>query len=326
MFMSSVLRTIALLLLAFSPAIASPYAAPSIAETMSGSASITKICQFGKGTWVENIAVRSNGSLVVVLYDRPEVWEVNPLISDADPKMLIRFEDATRITGITEPVADNFVVMVSMKAGGFTIWKLSLNSSQTNATQVIATVPGAGSLNGLTALSSTIALAADTGRGVVHRFDLARGEATVVLRDPTMSLPVVGGGINGVRYRAGFLYYTNSLKGILARIPIDATTAEATGPAEVLASGLIGIDDFALGHSDDEFFIMDWIRSRILKVTPGGTTEVLAASSDGVAWPTSAQFGRTDEDINTIYVTSSGNPASLVFGKFEGGKILAVRV
>jgi hypothetical protein len=326
MFVSSVLRTVAFLLLPFSPTIASPYAAPSIAETVSKSASITKIYQFGKGTWVENIAVRSNGNLVVVLYDRPEVWEVNPFIPDAEAKMLNQFEDATRITGITEPVADNFVVMVSMKAGGFTIWNLDLTSSQTNATQVIATVPGAGSLNGLTTLSSTMALAADTGKGVVHRFDLARGETSVVLRDPTMSLPIVGGGINGVRYRAGFLYYTNSLRGMLARIPIDATTAEATGPSEVLASGLIGIDDFALGHSDDEFFVMDWVRSRILKVIAGGTKEVLAAGSDGVAWPTSAQFGRTDADRNTIYVTSSGNPTALVLGNFEGGKILAVRL
>lgn len=141
-----------------------------------------------------------------------------------------------------------------------------------------------------------------------------------------MSLPIVDGGINGVRYREGFLYYTNSFRGILARIPVDATTAAATGPAEVLASGLIGIDDFAKGHSEGKFFVMDWIRSKILKITTGVITEVLANSSNGVAWPTSAQLGRTDSDKNTIYVTSSGNPANLIFGRIEGGKILAVQV
>jgi hypothetical protein len=326
MFVSLLLRTTVVFLLGLLPAIASSCAPPSTAATMNGNASITQVHQFGKGTWVENIAVRSNGNLVVVLYDRPEVWELNPLVPDAEPKMLIHFEGATRTTGITEPIADNFVVMVAMKAGGFTVWNLDLTSLQTNATKALNTVPGAGALNGLTTLSSTVVLAADTRKGVVHRFDLAKGESTIVLRDPTMSLPLVGGGINGVRYRAGFLYYTSSFRGTLARIPIDATSAEATGPAEVLASGLIGLDDFALGRSHDEFLVMDWIRSKILKVTIGGKVHVVATGADGVAWPTSAQFGRTDADKNTIYVTSSGNPIALVFGKFEGGKVLAVKM
>lgn len=319
-------RSVATRLFVLAQAIASSYATPSTAEVMSNSALVTKVYQFGTGTWVENIAVRSNGNLVVVLYDRPEVWEVNPVLKNAEPKILIRFEDATRTTGITQSVADNFIVVVSMQAGDFSVWNLDLTTQLINATKVIASVPDAGSLNGLTTLSPTIALAADTGKGVVHRLDLARGEATVALRDPTMSLPLVGGGINGVRYRAGFLYYTNSLRGILARIPIDATSAYATGPAEILASGLIGIDDFALGDSDGEFFVMDWIRSRILKVTSRGTIEVLATGSDGVAWPTSAQLGTTDADRDMIYVTSSGNPAALVFGKLEGGKILAIKL
>jgi hypothetical protein len=295
---------------------------------MSGSTSVSKVHQFGNGTWVENIAVRSNGNLVVVLYDRPEVWEVNPLIPDAEPKRLVHFENATRTSGITEADADNFVVMVFMKSGGFTIWNLDLTSSQTIAKEVITTVPDAGMLNGLTSLSSTVVLAADTRKGVVHRFDLAMGESTIALNDSTMKgLPLLGVGINGVRYRAGFLYYTNTFKGILARIPIDTATAKATGLAEVLVSGLFGLDDFAFGRSDDEFFVMHWIRSRILRVTAGGAKPVVVASgSDGVAWPTSAQFGRTDADRDTVYVTSSGNPTSLVVGKYEGGKILSVKV
>jgi hypothetical protein len=313
-------------LITFSPVIASFHAPFSIAKTMNGRAPATEVYQFEKGTWVENIAVRTNGNLVVVLYDRPEVWELNPHTPQAQPKLLWQFKDATRTTGITEPIADNFIVIVFMKAGGFTVWNLNLTSPQTNATEVIATVPGAGTLNGLTTLSSTVALAADTKKGVVHRFDLARGESTIILRDSTMSLPLVAGGINGVRYQAGFLYYTNSFRGILARIPIDTTSAEATGPAEVLARGLIGLDDFALSPSGDEFFVMHWMRSRILKITAGGKKDVLAAGSEGVAWPTSAQFGRTDRDNGIIYVTASGNPTSLLLGKFEGGKILAVKV
>ena len=295
-------------------------------------ASISTVFQFGKGTWVENIAIRANGNLVVVIYDRPEVYELNPFNSTSAPKLVYRFENATRVTGIAEPSPDNFIVVVVSK-GGFALWNLDLNSAQTKATQLIQHVPNAGSLNGLAALSPEVAFASDTMAGVVYRFNLKTGAADRVLQDPTMNtVPGILGGINGLRRNDKHLYYTNTISGVLARIPIDGTSGSGTGPAEVISKNLFGADDFAIGGSEDEIFVMNWLMSKVLKVNSKGSVETVPDTSKLISWPTSAQFGRAKGDERTLYVTSSGNPLNLVLAAgrsgplFDGGKVCAIKL
>jgi hypothetical protein len=68
-----------------------------------------------------------------------------------------------------------------------------------------------------------------------------------------------------------------------------------------------------------------------VKVAAGGSTEVVAGGPDGKVFvgPTSAQFGRTLVDRETLYVVSSGavfNPDTGAYDDVEGGKIVAARV
>jgi sugar lactone lactonase YvrE len=177
-------------------------------------------------------------------------------------------------------------------------------------------------------VSPQVALASDTQAGAVYRFNLAIGSAGVVITDSTMTaIPGLAGGINGVRVHGKYLYYTNTVKGLLARIPIDSTSGSGTGAAQIISSDLFGADDFAIGGPQDEIFVMNFLKSQIVKVDLAGTLEAVPDSAGIISWPTSAQFGRTKADERTLYVTSAGNPLSLVVGSvFEGGKVLAIKL
>lgn len=141
-------------------------------------------------------------------------------------------------------------------------------------------------------------------------------------------LPLVGAGINGVRYRAGFLYYTNTSKCYLARIPIDPITARLNGGGEILVKNLPRIDGFALGRENGEFFVaLELPHSKILRIKLGEKEKVIASTKEGIEFPTSVQFGRTAGKENTIYVTTSGNPLPIILmgvSCLEKGKAFAI--
>jgi hypothetical protein len=292
-----------------------------------------------KGTWVENIAVRRNGNLIVVLYDRPEIFELILHESSTEAKLLWKGKDpAHRTTGITEISEDIFAFVVVTKIKEYSVRKLDPSSELEEKTiELVSKVEGAGQLNGLTTLSPTVCLAADTKLGCIWRLNFSdpkKKHCDKLPGDVTMKgWPLIGAGINGIRYRDGFLYYTNTIKGYLARIPIDPVSAEFIGPAENLVKDhLVGIDDFALGRSEDEFFVaLGFPHSRVMRISLGGkqgvVEDVIAGGMDGVEYPTSVQFGRTSGTKNTIYVTTSGNPVSLLgVNWLEGGKVFAIKL
>lgn len=71
---------------------------------------IRNVAVFPNGTWVENIAVRWNGHLLVTLLNRPEVWEVEPLSGHSE--LVYSFPEATGTLGIAEIEHDIFAVNV----------------------------------------------------------------------------------------------------------------------------------------------------------------------------------------------------------------------
>jgi hypothetical protein len=295
------------------------------AAISSNQVEIPSIYQFEAGTWVENIAVRSNGNLVLILYSKAEMWELNPLIPNPTPRLLHRFENANSLTGVVETSTDTFVTMVNRKTG-FSISSVDLSGGGTPIVkEIIRDVVDAKALNGLTRLSSNILLAADTSVGGVFALDIVNGTSSLVIKDETMSgLLGLPAGINGVRVQGQLLYFTSFLKGIFARIPIDSATGKATGPADTVAKNLgLGLDDFAMGPGENDAYVMGYLQGEVIHVDIKSGT---AKSVGKAAYPTSAQFGRARGDERTLYIISSGNPLNQVVGVFSGAKIYALKL
>jgi hypothetical protein len=68
------------------------------------------IWQFPLGTWVENLAVRTNGQLLVTLLSQPELYHVDPFQKTA-PTLIHSFPNASGLLGIAEIEDDVFAVV-----------------------------------------------------------------------------------------------------------------------------------------------------------------------------------------------------------------------
>jgi sugar lactone lactonase YvrE len=126
----------------------------------------------------------------------------------------------------------------------------------------------------------------------------------------TLLLPT-GVGANGIAYCDGALYVTNTDKGTLLRIPVDEDGA--LGEPAVVASGddLVGADGIAL-DAHGNAYIAVITQSTVVRVTPDGAIEPVAAASDGLDWPSSVAFGPDGDGplyaVNFAIGTQFGSP------------------
>ncbi|CAG5179566.1 uncharacterized protein ALTATR162_LOCUS9350 [Alternaria atra] len=300
------------------------------------------VFQFDNGTWVENIAVRSNGNLLVTLVDRPELYHVDPFHNTATLVTNLEGEaHALSLLGITEMAPDIFVFVagnfsISRSApdpASYSVWQIDFNrGGECEKISEIERLPEASFLNGMTALDRRegTVLISDSVRGVVWRLNIWTGKYEVVLEDMTMkpvqNVPLILG-INGIRIFQGYAYYVNAIKGLFCRTRIDLSTGKASGPYEILATDVFG-DDFIMSK-EGVAFITENGENSLVRVDAGGTRSLVAGgvNSTLIAGATSAAFGRTWIDQDILYVTTAGGQAAPVNGTYtEAGKIVAIYV
>ncbi|MFF5145489.1 hypothetical protein ACFY6U_38250 [Streptomyces sp. NPDC013157] len=127
------------------------------------------------------------------------------------------------------------------------------------------------------------------------------GTATAWSTDPALA-PAGFLGANGLKVHNGAIWATNLDKGTIARIPIlpDGTA----GPAQITATGLTGIDDFAFtGHGDQILAALDTV-DQVALVQPDGTHTTVLTAADGLQGPTSiALRGDTAYIMSAAYLT-----------------------
>ena len=293
------------------------------------------IYEFPNGTWLENLAVRPCGSILTTIITSPELYLTDPF--DPKPTLVHRFPGLW-LTGITETTPDTFYVIVAnstLKAlnptpGSNRIFKVAFSTPKSPAEiSLVATVPKAVFLNGLTTLSPTTLLASDSTLGVVWAIDVIRGTSRIVIQDALMApTPVLPLGINGIRlYRGRTLFFANSDQMLFAKIEINPD-GTAVAAAKKIASSAPGTayDDFALDWKGDAF-LATGAGDSIAEVKRNGKQTIVAGvvNTTEIAEPTSAQFGRTPFDKHILYVTTGGGLAIPIDGyKIVGGQLLAV--
>lgn len=283
-----------------------------------------QVYQFPNGTWVENIAVRQNGNLLVTLGNTPELWEV---MLSAHPKnssasLVHHFDDAQQATGMAELSPDVFAISTPD-----TVWKVDLNGDREKSPERIATLP-AGTLNGMALLNAERGFVAisDSQAGLVWRLDTTTGEYTVILKDEAMAANRQLGlllGINGLRVKDGYVYYANTPKRLLCRIPVDLD-GQPLGPAQIISRGAL-VDDFAVDH---ETAYLAGLRDNVVyKVfLNNGTHEIAAGNQNSTVLmsATSAAFGRLPGP-KTLFVTTGGEVDHPVNNtRSLGGRVMAL--
>ncbi|KUL83207.1 hypothetical protein ZTR_10027 [Talaromyces verruculosus] len=280
------------------------------------------ISQFPLGAWVENIAVRRNGHLLVTLVSAPEVYEIDPFnassINRTQPAYT--FDGHFNVTGITEVGEDVFVVCVDEKY----LWKLNFCEHGTPQASLITMIPEAQLFNGMSTLSHEqgIVVIADSIKGCIWRVDINTGAYEAVLEDETMQPEPVAGlnlGINGLKMLGDIAYYTNTPKKLFCRVRLDPISGFPTSSIEII-SRTSEADDLAI-TSTGIAYLATIYQNEITRVWPDGKSEVIAGSlnSSSIPNPTSGAFGRTVIDKNVLYITSGGGSAASINGTFIGG-------
>lgn len=302
-----------------------------------------QVYRFSRDTFLENIAVRPSGSLLVTVATAPDLYLVNPSDPVPQPVLVHRFSEALATLGITETSPDTFYLTVvnatlshiipSPKSTR--IYRVSFPRPDEAVADVrlVATVLDAGLLNGLTPLDVNTILAADSSKGAVHAIDVASGTSRMVLQDPLMAPlanftgPGFNLGINGVHVRDNHLYFTNTVRALFARIAINADGTSAGAPATIISNAPsgTGFDDFALGWSGRAFAAVG-AGNTIYEIGPDGRQEVIAGglNSTEVAEPTSVVFGK-GAGWGKLFVTTAGGLGVPVNGDaVVGGQVVEI--
>jgi hypothetical protein len=310
------------------------------------------------GTWVENIAVRPNGNLLVTT-STPDgsVWQVKePWNDNPEVEKVFNFDEwADRLIGIGETTPDKYVVVGSRfystdaqsshVARTFCAMELDFSKNSTTPTaRLIAWMPESYLLQGVAPLPWDLetVLISDQyvlrprqtqvdwtpSPGQIWTLDTRTGEYNLVMTDyAELNTTYAKGpdvGIDGIKIRDHDLFWVNQDDSGIYRIKINDTGAPAeNAKPELIASYETMWDDMAFDPFNENIIWATGLNAVFAATLDGKVVPVDGiGTSDNLTLPgpTACQFGRTEKDKATLYVT--GNlvevPTSLLDVKLGG--------
>jgi len=292
---------------------------------------MSPVAYFPQQYFLENLAVRADGSILITAVLQKELWYVPPATPGAVvvPVLVHTFEHP--VTGIAEVTPDVFIISLTeaYTTGESHLVRIDFDG-WTPGTPVFPKViytfgDRVRGLNGSCLLGPKVMAIADCFAGLIWRVDLAddtRGAtARVWLEDDTMAFDPDSGvppppqpGINGVRYGAqnGYLYYTATAQKVFMRVPVDASTLDPTGPAQFVAA-IDNADDFCIDENAGFAYVTRHRANTFDRVplAPRHGSEVRHIAGDPfddtLVGPSSAVWGCGPGDHGRIaYLTTDG--------------------
>jgi sugar lactone lactonase YvrE len=107
---------------------------------------------------------------------------------------------------------------------------------------------------------------------------------------------------NGLKHFGSFLYVSNTEKMLLLRIPINS--ANQPSEPEIFVEQT-NIDDFAF-DVEGNLYGATHIYNSVVRITPDGSTTIIAQAEQGVIGSTAVAFGQTQSDRTAIYIVTNG--------------------
>jgi hypothetical protein len=311
---------------------------------------LSAVATFPKNYFLENLAVRSDNSILVTVLNHNELWFV-PSSNDeqpVEPKRLFTFPHPAM--GIVEVEPDVFYVSVtdiySWKESY--LYRLDLNGwkhGQTVRPESVLRFPEPiRGLNGSCVLAPGIMLLADSWAGLIWRVDLhvdGKPKPSVWLEHDSMTylaklyydriqLP----GVNGVQYspKLGYLYYTASARQLFVRVKVDPRSFNPVGEVEAIGSGRF--DDFWMDQDVGVAYLaghsLNTIDRLALEPDDNGSEVLNIASNpfnDELIGPSAGHWGRGREEYGRVaFLTTDGGTATPPPGGARPAKVLKAEI
>lgn len=163
---------------------------------------------------------------------------------------------ATGLNGFAQIGADKYAIAGGVRGtyhyDNETIYTIDFSGNRSGATTgIAATLPDAVLLNGAASLPANeeIVLLADSVVGCIWRVNTTSGCYEKAIEGDFLTAPANASalpiGVNGLKVRAGYVWFTNTYTGVFGRVPIDSE-GYPTGDSETIAtvSAANSWDDF----------------------------------------------------------------------------------
>lgn len=312
---------------------------------------LTPVAYFPQKYFLENLAVRADGSLLVTAVLQRELWWVPPPRAGelVDPVLLHTFDHP--VTGIVEVAPDVFVANLTegYTTGESHLARIDLTDwapGQPVTPEIVYTFDErARALNGSCLLAPGVLAVADCFAGLIWRVDLDQdarhASAQVWLDHDTMAFDPDSGvppppqpGVNGVRYgpHTGYLYYTSTAQKVFMRVAVDPSTLNPSGSAEFVAA-IDNADDFCLDEQAGFAYVTRHRANTIDRVPlqPRHGSEVRHLAGDPfdetLVGPSSAAWGRAGGERGRVaYVTTDGGTTAPPDGVVRRAAVLRVEL
>ncbi|KAI1662389.1 hypothetical protein F4813DRAFT_344374 [Daldinia decipiens] len=231
---------------------------------MSGQPSSRELYAFNEGkTFVSNIAVRTDGTLLLSTFENGRLYSLDPRADTPKVELVAEFPGANAISSVVANSPDTFTVVggdhrpYRYELGSMKVWTVFFpGPGQPAVVKTVAEVPDTEMLNGIDSLPSQphVVLGADSVKGRIFRINTITGAVDVAFSDPALeqdtAIPI---GVNGIRVFGPHLYFANSAKGYFGRVPIGPDGSK-TGDIEIIArspetvSQSTSYDDFSVAQ------------------------------------------------------------------------------
>ncbi|KAK6842023.1 hypothetical protein PG990_005989 [Apiospora arundinis] len=269
-----------------------------------GDVPVVLITQMPSEAWVEGLAVRPNGRILLTRLDKPEVYDFQPEDKDTAPELLCTFPGSNGIVNICplKGCHDEYAVMsanINVAKSQFTdfvLWRIAFKPGSDTAPEPIkmATVPDAGCVLSLTAATERILLLADSAKHCIWQLDIETGESSVLISDETMKIKASGDffGLNRMRVASGYIVFTNTSAGTICKVPFgpDGDWLRTTGPVEMAAQDVVDCDGWAMADTNGTFYLANYM--------------------DGLLWKLDVDTANGDWD-STIVMTDLVSPTAV---------------
>lgn len=275
------------------------------------------VASWPRGSFAENLAVDSDGTVYVSLHSHNRIERYDPVTENRETFA----ECPAPVTGLA------FAADGTLWASGGTVftapgyvWRIP----NTGVPEEWLEIPDAVFLNGCAWLpdqKTLLICESITGRIIaVDRFE-RKWKAWATddrLRPENQQMP----GANGIKYRSGHIFVSNTDRNRIVRIAV--LQDHSAGAIETVGENLRA-DDFAFANSG-ALYIATHPANTVLRLAPDGARVTIAGPNDGAVGSTSCAFGRGGKEGTALYVTTNGGLWTPYNGEVQEARLLRLEV
>ncbi|AFY75059.1 hypothetical protein Syn7502_03175 [Synechococcus sp. PCC 7502] len=285
-------------------------------ETLTDLVPAQAIAEFPVNTFLESIVVDSDNTLFITSHYEGKVFRIG-----ADGVVVTHATIAGKATGLVLTPDGELLLSGWDEKNTSVVWRIGSNGT----VELLAELPEAIFLNGLTGLDSSRYLIADSYRGAIWELNVPTKTVRIWLEHPDLartSSEEVTPAVNGLKIYNDFLYASNTQKRQIVKIPILANGL--AGEPEIFITG-VNIDDFAF-DIEGNLYGTTHIFNSVVKISQDGTVTTIAQLEQGMAGSTALAFGKSEGDCSSIYVTTNGGMSFPPATGIESGKVVRLEV